>query len=197
MSLILAYKESGGVAFSTKETCNAGRTKKEREPCASAKTGISLLYSPPHILFTRLPSPIPNTSKPLNQKLRSPQCFHFSSYLSRSGISIWSEVAKEKKLQWNIQHIHIWLLLMEGSGVVKLEKCWGWWGGLTPLKPITSAFFCFTDFEACAFVEPENDLNWHSFGCWLFDILKEKNKTSSASMHLLQLEIKFVEPQAY
>lgn len=126
MSLILDYKESGGVAFTTKETCTAGRTKKEWEPCASAKAGISLLHSPPHILFTRLPSPIPNTTKPLNQKLHSPPMFplHQLSYglsLSQSGISIWSEMAKEKNHQWNIQHIHIWLLLMEGSRVVKGE----------------------------------------------------------------------------
>lgn len=113
MSLILDYKESGGVAFTTKETCTAGRTKKEWEPCASAKAGISL-HSPPHIFFTRLPSPIPNTTKPLNQKLHSPQMFplHQLSYglslsLSQSGISIRSEMAKEKKHQWNIQHPYL------------------------------------------------------------------------------------------
>lgn len=182
MSLILDYKESGGVAFTTKETCTAGRTKKEWEPCASAKAGISLLHSPPHILFTRLPSPIPNTTKPLNQKLHSPQCFHFTSYLMGS-LSL--RVALASDLRWQRRRTtnEIFNTSIFGCcwwrdlGWLR-EKSWGWWGGFTPLgeflKPITSAFFCFTDSEAWAFVKPENDLNGHSLGCWWFNIFAKK-----------------------
>ncbi len=149
----------------------------------------------PHVLFTRLPSLTPNSTKPLNQRLHSPNV-STSAAISQGGISIWSEMAKEKKLQWNIQHIHIWLLLREGSGgwvgeVLGVVRC------LTPLKPITSAYFLLHRFRGLCFCE---NRKWPKLRIiWLLVVLKlkKKKKFSSSSMQSYQLEIKFVESQAY
>lgn len=152
MSLILDYKESGGVAFTTKETCTAGRTKKRSENHVRVPrlgflfillpTSFSLVFPPPY-------------QTPPNHWIRNftpPKCFHFTSYLmgslSQSGISIWSEMAKEKNHQWNIQHIHIWMLLMEGSSVFKGRSVGGgeevWLPLESFLNPLHQFFFCFT-----------------------------------------------------
>lgn len=186
MSLILDYKESGGVAFTTKETCTAGRTKKEWEPCASAKAGISLLHSPPHILFTRLPSPNTKHHQTTESETSLPPNVSTSpAILQALSLSLSLRVALASDLRWQRRRTtnEIFNTSIFGCcwwrdlGWLR-EKSWGWWGGLKPLgeflKPITSAFFCFTDSEAWAFVKPENDLNWHSLGCWWFTIFAKK-----------------------
>lgn len=114
VSLILDYKESGGVAFATKETCNAWRTKKGRENHVRVPR-LGFLF----FILLSVVSPPPYQT-PANQWIRNftPPMFplHQLSYghslslsfsLAQSGFSIWSKMAKRRRTTNEIFNISI------------------------------------------------------------------------------------------